>query len=757
MAGELHVGSLTGTVELEDKSSTTLDRLIAKTDQLAASMGGLENSTLKQATALFTAEAAWHAAEKAGELLVDTLKDLTYEGAKIADVEQNFNRLAESSGRLGSTLVKDLQQGTHATVTNFELMRTVNQDLSAGMNLTNEQFKTLSRGAFALAQATGGDVKSAFDTMNDAMLTGRVRSLALLTGKIDLAAAEEKFAARLHTTAEHLSAEGKIEASREAILNAVSAATARLGAQTDGLDEKVDQARTTWRNFEEDLGKTIATSPVVLKAFDDIGRILKEAFGADKDALVKSIVHSVETAAGVAVTFTHVGVDLIKILKSTEAVIIPVGVALVSYVAYVKASELATYGLVLATKALGAAVTTTAGTVALAMGVFTAAYEGTTWLVGLFTKNTDAANDATNAHNTALYAAEEAAKAAAAAQAELGQNTKDTTGFTQESKAEMAAAADAAKKLADIDKEIAGVGKDWHVTLKEVNSALLKNIEHLNENGISMGDLKIKYHLTDAEVKAITVDMQAQQKALDETTKKQKEQADALGRIQDLSRDWGQIADQVPDKLKLEIEGFLKLGASVEDIIKAYPQFNRLQVEAIKHMLDAASASGKQAAAETDVRDSLGLTTSALIARAEAQDKANAAQRAAGGSTDVTRGNLAQNANYWHIPEQVAFEAAKKGFSFAEIVAAWQSGTINQWVPHGPRIPGFREGGVGDFGAGTLAMLHGKEAIIPLDHRGLPASLQVQQFIYGTPTDLVDRVKRDLMDVFLRGRQVSFR
>ena len=214
---------------------------------------------------------------------------LILNGAKVDDLTGNFDHLTQAAGKLGSELLGALQQGTHNTVDNLTLMKTVNKDLSAGLNLTAEQFKTLAKGAFSLAQATGSDVAGGFETMNRAMLTGQTRAIALLTGHVDLEKAQKRYADSIGLSVEQLTEEMKLQAKRQAILEAVGNATQRLGEQTDGIDEFVDQATTAWTNFQNELGRTLASNPVLLAGLQSLRDSFVSAFGDDQKTLVENV------------------------------------------------------------------------------------------------------------------------------------------------------------------------------------------------------------------------------------------------------------------------------------------------------------------------------------------------------------------------------------------------------------------------------------------------------------------------------------
>lgn len=288
---DVDIGTLAGKVALEDKTSATVDMILSKVTALEGKFETLNPRVLETASGFVIAEGAIKLFDKALEFAVDTVKDMTLEGAKIGDIEDNFEHLTSSAGRLGSTLLGELRTGTHNTISDLELIKVANADLAAGVDLTDKQFRTMANGAFALAQAKGIDVKQALDDVNDAILKGQARGVQYLTGRIDIAAAEDTFATSLGTTADRLNDEGKAQAARIAILDAVSKATGRLGDQTDGLDEIIDQISTKWDNFYEQLSKAIGTSPAVVRAFETVRDSLVKAFGGDSQ-------HMVETIAG---------------------------------------------------------------------------------------------------------------------------------------------------------------------------------------------------------------------------------------------------------------------------------------------------------------------------------------------------------------------------------------------------------------------------------------------------------------------------
>ena len=297
MAGALDIGTLQGGVQFEDKVSTTLDIVLKKVESLEAQFGGLDRGVKQAAEGFIIAETAMKALGKAFDLGLRLIKDFTTEGAAIADVTDNFNAVTEAAGRTGETLLGALKAGTHNTIDDFNLMKLANQDLAAGMNLTDAQFQKMAEGAFALSQATGEDLNTSLEKVNDALLKGQSRGVQTLTGVLDLAKAEQAMADSLHTTVERLTEEEKLQARRAAILDGVTAAQQRLGEQTDGVDEILAQISVSWSNFYDKLISSVAASPKVIQAFADIRDTLVEAFGGDSQSLIDTFVKGVEYIA----------------------------------------------------------------------------------------------------------------------------------------------------------------------------------------------------------------------------------------------------------------------------------------------------------------------------------------------------------------------------------------------------------------------------------------------------------------------------
>ncbi len=833
MAGELEVGTLSGRIELEDRWTNVLGTVGGSIEKFEDSWKEAGQTILNQATAFFTAEAAIEGVKEAVHLAVETLEELTLKGAAVADVEENFNHLNETAGRLGSTLLNSLKQGTHDTITDFELMKTANQDLAAGMSLTDAQFKTLSQGAFALAQATGGDVKTALDTMNDAMLTGRTRAIAMLTGKIDLAAAEENFAKKLGVTVDHLSAEGKLQAARAAILDSVGAATKRLGEQTDGLDERVAQAQTAWHNFEEDLGKTVATSPVLMAGLDGIRDALFEAFGGKSDDLVKSIAHEIDNAAITTLEFAKTAVDGVALVgiewNALKVVIgtIEQGIRVITIaaeevlLALMKIANFASGGL-----AFNDWIKSTEADLDR---LYENLSEGEVKIRGYKASQDDWAvstghlNDAITKIEDKMKAAQkaqqdgaDAAKAGAEASKQATQAANEHATATANQGLIIKQTADEAKKLADAQAELASSGKTWQETVARINPDIAEQVKQFLAAGVSASALQIVYHLTAAQVTALgdalkdqTKQQELQTKAMEDSKVRWTEYRDLVVSISGTTQEkqqadidkWVQGQIKAHQDAKTDTKDFYDWVAKMSDEmvvrndqarltedVHSKAHFEKLAQDA-KEAYDFAQSHADQFT-DAYIAD-LGKTAEM------AQTTADAWSSSLGGSLDgVTKKVKSLEQEYQNL-QGFAYQGAKTIDQFTidstpggadalldQLAALSRSPALDPKNVHtfadqqryvtataeynaleaaytllksqAKRKHSFAEGGVGDFGEGTLAVLHGKEAIIPLSQPGGPlagGNITNVFHVNGTGAQVAQQVSDHIMRTLKQGRQ----
>lgn len=272
---EISIGTLAGTISLQDNFSGPINNVAKALGVSSASFSAITGFAGLAAGAIVGTTAA--------------IVALGTRGAAVQDVRGAFDNLTSAAGSTSEVMLGALRSGTLGTLTDFDLMSKANTVLGSGMVKTADEMRTLAAGAKMLADRTGGDTATAFDTLTGAMASGRVATLKQMGVFVDTKGAIQAYANALGISVDKLTAEQRAEAISTATLAALKAQLLQAGPATADFGDQIDRGKVAIQNFTDNLAVAVATSPVVAAGLDGIANGVAAAFGGSQQDLVKTL------------------------------------------------------------------------------------------------------------------------------------------------------------------------------------------------------------------------------------------------------------------------------------------------------------------------------------------------------------------------------------------------------------------------------------------------------------------------------------
>lgn len=306
----MDIGTLTGAVEIEDRVSAVLDRVIAKVENFATSFDGTVGKIAIGATGIIAGIAG----------ISTAIVAMGNRGSDINDLSATLVQFT-GSAEAASNVTDKLREGVLGTVTDFDLMKTSSKLLAGNVKLSADQFGLLGQAAGVLSNQGLGPTKSMLELVSSAMLTGRTRSLEMAIGKIDLVKAENAYAASLGTVRKDLTELERTEARRKAILEALNTKVKEAGEQHRDFGEIMQFVVAKVKNWFDQLSAVVAKSGSVQQALDAIGRGFTSLFGGSSEASVQAVAKGVDNFAQAIVTTVPYITEFLRIAGATVKVL----------------------------------------------------------------------------------------------------------------------------------------------------------------------------------------------------------------------------------------------------------------------------------------------------------------------------------------------------------------------------------------------------------------------------------------------------
>lgn len=153
--------------------------------------------------------------------------------------------------------IDEMRIATDGAVANIDLISAKNRGLEKDLKLTDSEFGVVAAAAAKYAHAIGIDAKDALDQMIDGMATGRTKMLQHAGIIIDVADANQKWADKMGTTVDSMTAQDKLVALQTEALEKMKSKMDEIGEEPDTLAQRFERGFVRIRNAITDTAATI--------------------------------------------------------------------------------------------------------------------------------------------------------------------------------------------------------------------------------------------------------------------------------------------------------------------------------------------------------------------------------------------------------------------------------------------------------------------------------------------------------------------